>query len=344
MGSYKDSSEAVQKQGTKMPLETATYIHDLVASNPAATDGLSQGDDHLRLIKSVLQANFPNFTSAALNSSNAALDAAVNVLTGTSGTAAFPAGTAGAPSITFSGDPTTGWYQPAVGQWDFGVSGSPLINIASTGMAILGGFAAQAVTSTGAISATGAYSGGTGQLCPPGAVMMWLTNTAPTGWAFLNASVVSAASNPVLASIFGSVGGNVTLPDWRGYVPIGVGTMGGTTHGGPVNLSGIDGLNGAVGSATHTLTTSECPTGLITFNDASHSHTYTVQGGMSAIWTTGASGGGNTTLGAGTTSIIGGSIVINSSTTGCSVTDHAGNGAHTIVQPSATCAFIIKLG
>jgi microcystin-dependent protein len=47
-----------------MPLETATYLDDLNAANPAATDQLAQADDHLRLIKSVLQNTFPNITGA----------------------------------------------------------------------------------------------------------------------------------------------------------------------------------------------------------------------------------------------------------------------------------------
>lgn len=45
-----------------MPLETATYINQLVASNPAETDSEGQGADHLRLIKATLQATFPNVT------------------------------------------------------------------------------------------------------------------------------------------------------------------------------------------------------------------------------------------------------------------------------------------
>lgn len=45
-------------------LETGTYISDLVATNPTATDQRSQGDDHIRLIKSTLQATFPNITGA----------------------------------------------------------------------------------------------------------------------------------------------------------------------------------------------------------------------------------------------------------------------------------------
>lgn len=45
-----------------MSLELATMIKDLVATNPQGTDPKSQGDDHLRLIKSVLQSQFSGFT------------------------------------------------------------------------------------------------------------------------------------------------------------------------------------------------------------------------------------------------------------------------------------------
>ncbi len=43
-----------------MGLESATYVSDLVSSNPTGTDLESQGDDHLRLIKSSLQTTFTN--------------------------------------------------------------------------------------------------------------------------------------------------------------------------------------------------------------------------------------------------------------------------------------------
>lgn len=43
-----------------MGLEAATYVNDLTATNPLSTDKRKQGDDHLRLIKSVLKATFPN--------------------------------------------------------------------------------------------------------------------------------------------------------------------------------------------------------------------------------------------------------------------------------------------
>jgi len=48
-----------------MGLESATYIDGLVTSNPLGDDSFRQGDDHLRLIKAVLQNSFPNIAGAA---------------------------------------------------------------------------------------------------------------------------------------------------------------------------------------------------------------------------------------------------------------------------------------
>ena len=42
-----------------MGLETATFISQLDDDNPTDTDLVSQGDDHIRLIKKVLQSSFP---------------------------------------------------------------------------------------------------------------------------------------------------------------------------------------------------------------------------------------------------------------------------------------------
>lgn len=47
-----------------MALESATYISDLVSTNPTSSDNLSQGDDHLRLLKSTIKATFPNVSGA----------------------------------------------------------------------------------------------------------------------------------------------------------------------------------------------------------------------------------------------------------------------------------------
>lgn len=55
-----------------MGLESATYIQGLNASNPVgATDSRRQGDDHIRLLKAVLLATFPDATQAYAEASQA---------------------------------------------------------------------------------------------------------------------------------------------------------------------------------------------------------------------------------------------------------------------------------
>ena len=64
-----------------MALETGTYINSLNAANPAATDGLSQADDHLRLLKSTIKNTFPNIDGAMT-----ATEVELNVLDGVTAT------------------------------------------------------------------------------------------------------------------------------------------------------------------------------------------------------------------------------------------------------------------
>jgi microcystin-dependent protein len=59
-----------------MALESATYIDELVTSNPPQSDSLTQAAGHLRLIKAVLQATFPNFDEA-LTATPAEIDAVI---------------------------------------------------------------------------------------------------------------------------------------------------------------------------------------------------------------------------------------------------------------------------
>jgi len=48
-----------------MGLESGTYVNDLVVTNPVgATDAKQYGDDHLRLLKTVLKATFPGMAGA----------------------------------------------------------------------------------------------------------------------------------------------------------------------------------------------------------------------------------------------------------------------------------------
>lgn len=57
-----------------MTVESATYISQLAPANPGSADPKSEGDDHLRLIKTVLQAQFPNVGAAAVTATAAELN------------------------------------------------------------------------------------------------------------------------------------------------------------------------------------------------------------------------------------------------------------------------------
>ena len=90
-----------------MGLETGSTISSFITSNPTSSDPVNQGDDHLRLIKSVLQAQFPGAAGNGFAIPITATEAEINALHGltnfyfTSGTR-MPFAQAAAP---------TGWTQ-----------------------------------------------------------------------------------------------------------------------------------------------------------------------------------------------------------------------------------------
>jgi len=53
-----------------MALESADFIDELDDTYPLGTDNVSQGDDHLRLIKHVLKTQFPNLSEAVTASAD----------------------------------------------------------------------------------------------------------------------------------------------------------------------------------------------------------------------------------------------------------------------------------
>lgn len=57
-----------------MTVETASYISQLTAANPAASDAIQEGDDHLRLIKTVLKTQFPSLGATAVSQTAAQMN------------------------------------------------------------------------------------------------------------------------------------------------------------------------------------------------------------------------------------------------------------------------------
>lgn len=62
-----------------MTVETATYISQLDPTLPASGDPKSEGDNHIRLEKQVLQNQWPNFGAAAVNATVAEHNCLVGV-------------------------------------------------------------------------------------------------------------------------------------------------------------------------------------------------------------------------------------------------------------------------
>jgi hypothetical protein len=62
-----------------MTVETATWISQFDTTLPTAADLISEGDDHIRLTKTVLKTQFPNFGTTAVTASATELNYCVGV-------------------------------------------------------------------------------------------------------------------------------------------------------------------------------------------------------------------------------------------------------------------------
>lgn len=151
-----------------MPVETANFISQLNASYPLGSDDSGDGDNHLRMLKNVLKAQFPEFTAAALNATQAEIEAAIAAVTGFA-KILLVNGSAASPAIAFRSDTgqDTGFY------WDT----DGYINIASNGV-YAGKFGPG-----GSLSLQGGLSlGGVQMPFPSGTSMLFQQTAAPTGW------------------------------------------------------------------------------------------------------------------------------------------------------------------
>lgn len=116
-----------------MTIETATYISDLVAANPGATDPKSEGDDQIRLIKNVLKATLPN-ASGAITPTHTVIN---NLAAGTFPTVAVT----GVTDITTTGntilgDATTDTFNQGAGSLAKNAAGNWTIGVPSSGISV----------------------------------------------------------------------------------------------------------------------------------------------------------------------------------------------------------------
>jgi hypothetical protein len=129
-----------------------------------------------------------------------------------------------------------------------------------------------------------------------------------------------------------TAGKQITLPDKRGYCPAGNTAMGNADSAGlasvPFFVGGPTVAGSLGGEGTHLLSLGEAPIGQITFNDTSHAHNFdtgthgTNLSSVSLVFNTGGS-----LIGVGG-SAVGDTTSIHASSTGGSITDHAGGHSH----------------
>jgi hypothetical protein len=98
-----------------MTVESATYISDLNTANPAAGDPKSEGDDHIRLLKSTVKATFSGLAAAA-----------------TPGSMGTSLGLVGTPAYSFTGDADTGMWSPTANTVAVSTGGAEAVRVDSS--------------------------------------------------------------------------------------------------------------------------------------------------------------------------------------------------------------------
>ena len=89
-----------------MAVESADWVTQLVNTNPVVGDPVGEGDDHLRMLKTVLKNSFPSTSTTAIVPNMSGQSGKVLTNDGTDaawGTAGDPAGTAIAMAIALGG-------------------------------------------------------------------------------------------------------------------------------------------------------------------------------------------------------------------------------------------------
>lgn len=322
-----------------MPLESATSIAQLVPTNPAAADGANQGDDHLRLIKSVLQAQFPNFTAAALTATQAQITSAISAVVLGTTQAVHSLGSLSSPSVSFLGDLNTGLFVPGADQITIVTGGLAAVKIKADQSAEFIGN----VLIDGTLTASGGIGGNVA--VPIGGSLDWWTDTLPSSnWAWLNGQAISRSTYSVLFGLWGTTYGvgdgstTFNVPDTRERTTLGKSTMGGTSSPGRITQFTTNALNSSFGENLHTMTTGELVTHTHTVN-ITDTHTHTIPMQNAGAINMGATPSGNYVQPSGTTATTG-------TATGSITAAAVNQGSSTpfnVVQPSIICNKIVRI-
>lgn len=125
---------------------------------------------------------------------------------------------------------------------------------------------------------------------PTGAIIQYAVATPPTGWLACNGGTFSSNDYPALATLLGDTygvhsGTTYYLPDLRGRVPVGAGSVTDVN-----SLTQTFALGDKLGELKHTIASTELPqhthanalTGTTTFAANGHTHRHMAQGGLNS--------------------------------------------------------------
>lgn len=224
-----------------MGLETGTFIDDLVITNPPGSDDKRQGDDHIRLLKTVIRNTIKRASKAFFLPGSVSKSANYTVLDTDE-------------NLTIQCDSTAGTFNLSLPALDITRAGW-MINVvkASTdmnpvflvppGAATINGFTkirrSVAATVTQVIWTGGTWVASRPFGAPVGSVLEYYGSVLPQGHLWADGAAIVAANYVELAAILGA-----NAPDRRGRVGVGRDNMGGTTAGRvTVGGSGITGTS-----------------------------------------------------------------------------------------------------
>lgn len=315
-----------------MTVEVATFPSQLDPTLPASTDPRSEGDNHLRLLKSVLQNTFPNLTRAVYFDREAVTKVADYTILASDGGRLFifnPSVAKLTATLPALGAADAGWFVKVMR----GNSNAfPLMTSAGASFIVRAGAAGLSVVRTNVVSFVYTFTwngtnwnGTRANSLPIGSLIDFAGSALPTGYEWPNGQVFASALD---YPDYNSLMGGLTTLDLRGRTSIASDTLGiGAAGRVGAIIAGTLGSTG--GSETVTLNTTQIPSHIHanTLNDLGHDHSIDVgpSGAGTSQVTQGAPGVGATVTGP-----------VNSNTTGISINNVAAGGglAHSNLQAS----------
>jgi microcystin-dependent protein len=268
-----------------MTVETATYIADLQPTNPPGTDPKSQGDDHIRLIKQVLQNTFTGASRAFQLPSTISKTANYTIQRSDGESIIYCSTAAGAVTLTL---PTLtaadqGWKVCFIKTT---LDANPIFVVPPSGNVNSGGYTvAKARRAVPSRMQYAIWDGSTWYIprshsFPIGTILAYWgpggAAVAPAGFEWPDGRALAAANYPEYAVALGA-----NAPDIRGYALQTLDNIGGTAAGrlssGLINGSTL-GATGGVDAVT--LTNAQIPAHFhgAPIIDPGHSHSFNYTG------------------------------------------------------------------